>query len=153
MMPQLLLHLAGDYVLQSHWMALNKAKSTFACLFHVTCYSLPFLLLKPSWIAFAVIFVTHFLIDRFALAKYLVWLKNKCLNPTWGLHEEIVRYDAQQCSDSAKLIAEFDSVKWGNCKDTGGYPKETPPFLWVWLTIAADNWMHLTLNWLALTYL
>jgi hypothetical protein len=76
MMPQLLCHLWGDYILQSQWMAQNKTKSSIAAGVHAVCYSLLFLLLRPSIAAFAVIIVTHFFIDRFRIARYVVWAKN-----------------------------------------------------------------------------
>lgn len=56
-MAQLLLHLIGDYLLQSGWMAANKAKSHIAAFVHALVYSLPFLLLRPSLNAWLVIFV------------------------------------------------------------------------------------------------
>ena len=41
-MNQLILHLIGDYVTQSDWMAQNKTKSTWAALCHATVYGAPF---------------------------------------------------------------------------------------------------------------
>ena len=74
-MEQLILHLTGDYLLQRDWMALNKIKNSRAAATHAFVYSLPFLLLQPSWEAWFVIFFTHFLIDRFAIAKYIAFAK------------------------------------------------------------------------------
>src|SRR5688572_29253380 len=89
-MIQLLLHLLGDYVLQSHWMAQNKGKCSYAAAAHAITYSLPFLLLRPSWLAFAVILITHFLIDRYRLARSVVWFKNVALDPaTWACRPEL----------------------------------------------------------------
>lgn len=121
---QLLCHAAGDYVLQSHWMATEKTKRSFAALCHVVTYALPFLLLRPSLLALAVIVGTHFVIDRWRLARVLVWLKN-CLGP----HRP-----------------------WSECTATG-YPAETPPWLSVWLLIVADNIMHVAINGAALRWL
>ena len=81
-MEQLILHLTGDYLLQSDWMALNKIKNSRAAATHALVYSLPFLLLQPSWTAWFVIFFTHFLIDRFALAKYIAPKGSVSLNGT-----------------------------------------------------------------------
>jgi len=47
-MEQLILHLTGDYLLQSDWMALNKIKNSRAAATHAFVYSIPFLLLQPS---------------------------------------------------------------------------------------------------------
>jgi hypothetical protein len=38
---QLILHLIGDYVTQSDWMAQRKTKSTWAAFVHATVYSMP----------------------------------------------------------------------------------------------------------------
>ena len=73
---QILAHLIGDYVLQSHWMAQEKTKQSFAAAVHATTYTLPFLFLTQSVAALAFILWTHFLIDRFRLARYVVWAKN-----------------------------------------------------------------------------
>lgn len=135
-MEQLILHLFGDYITQSDWMANNKTKSSFAALLHVAAYSLPFLLLSPSLAAFAVIAGTHFLIDRFRLARYLVFAKNIVLSPKF-----VTTY----------AFAGLQS-DWADSKATG-YPSITPPFLAVWLMILADNALHLAINYLALRFL
>lgn len=74
-MEQLLLHMIGDYVTQNGWMANNKTKNTpmgyLACLVHCLLYSLPFLFIA-SFNAWLVIFLTHYLIDKFRLAKYFI---------------------------------------------------------------------------------
>jgi hypothetical protein len=68
-MTQLLIHLWGDYILQSDWMAQNKTKAYLPAFVHALLYSLGFLLLRPSWKAWLVIAVTHFFIDRYRLAR------------------------------------------------------------------------------------
>jgi hypothetical protein len=73
---QILAHLIGDYILQSHWMATEKTKQSFAAAVHAATYTLPFLFLTQSAPALAFIIGTHFLIDRFRLARYVVWIKN-----------------------------------------------------------------------------
>jgi Protein of unknown function (DUF3307) len=73
---QILCSLVGDYILQNDWMARNKVKSSFVCAVHVVMYTLPFLLLTTSWRALAVISVTHFIIDRWRLARFVGWIKN-----------------------------------------------------------------------------
>ena len=72
---QLVLHAIGDYIFQSDWMANEKTKQSFAAAAHAFCYSLPFLILMPSLIAFMVIIVTHFIIDRWRLARYMKLLR------------------------------------------------------------------------------
>jgi hypothetical protein len=73
---QILAHLVGDYILQSHWMAQEKTKQSLAAGVHAVSYTLPFLFLTWNPAALAFICLTHFVIDRFRLARLLVWLKN-----------------------------------------------------------------------------
>lgn len=73
---QIVAHLVGDYVLQSHWMATEKTKQHLAAAVHAVVYTLPFLLITRSTIALAIICGTHFLIDRYRLARFVVWVKN-----------------------------------------------------------------------------
>lgn len=147
-MLQLILHLIGDYVLQSDWMANNKIKCNKAAAAHAITYSLPFLLLQPSWAAFTVILGSHFLIDRFRLARYVVWFKNVVFgpwSPSCGCGCDGVDSDCPRCRYRRRL-------KWSNCSATG-YPSDAPPWLAVWLLIAADNTLHLAINYVALGWL
>lgn len=121
---QLLAHAIGDYILQSDWMAEGKTKSDTIAMIHALAYSLPFLFFNPSAPALGVIFATHAIIDRYRLARYVVWAKN-WLGP---------------------------NRPWSECSATG-YPPSKPAFLSVWLLIIADNIMHVTINALALRYL
>jgi len=75
----LLLHLIGDYILQTEYMAQNKTKYNRVALIHAIVYSLPFLVVCPSkyWL---IIVVSHYFIDRYRLAVYLIRLKNMI----WG---------------------------------------------------------------------
>lgn len=74
-----LFHLLGDYIFQNDWMAQNKTKNSYVALLHATIYSLPFLLVCYSW-WWLLIWITHFLIDRFRLSVY--WIK--FVNWNWG---------------------------------------------------------------------
>ncbi len=155
-MIQLILHLLGDYVFQSHWMANNKTKCGKAAAAHAVVYSLPFLLLQPSLVAFAVILITHFLIDRFRLARYLVYAKNVLFQPRPRMRpfDEYAAY-IEQKGTTPELAARLEhKIKWSwpNCSATG-FPSDTPPFLAVWLLIATDNTIHLAINYAALRYL
>ncbi len=124
---QLVAHAFGDYIMQSHWMASEKRTNMLACAAHAFTYSLPFLFLTQSPLALAFVCLTHFGIDHWALARYVVYAKN-LLAPA--------RY----------------RFPWIVCAETG-YAKETPAWLAVWLYIAADNILHVLCNGLALEYL
>jgi len=130
---QLLCHAIGDYVIQSDWMANEKTKRSMAALAHAVTYALPFLFLRPSVLALVVIVGTHFVIDRWRLARFVCWAKNVLLRPWPDLLED-------------------DPQAWPNCSATG-YHKDRPPWLAVWLLIIADNVMHVLINGLALRYL
>lgn len=138
---QLLAHAIGDYVLQSDWMANEKTKRSIAALAHVATYGLPFLFLRPSWQAYAVIVGTHFVIDRWRLARFVVWVKNWLAPISSHTPLTLQGYDY-----------ELSVMQWENCKATG-YPSERPAWLAVWLLIIADNIMHVVINGLALKYL
>lgn len=122
---QLLCHAIGDYILQSDWMANEKTKRSVAALAHVLTYALPFLLLEPSLPAMAVIVGSHFVIDRWRLARFVCWAKNW---PWPGARP------------------------WADCRGTG-YPADRPPWLAAWLMIIADNILHVAINGAALRWL
>ena len=125
-MTQLLLHMLGDYVLQSNWMANGKTKSSLPAFVHAIVYSLPFLLIGSPQ-AWSVIFVTHFFIDRFRIARFVVFSKEFISPPSaWP--------------------------SWEDSKATG-YPSATPAWLATWLMIICDNFIHLCINATALYFL
>jgi hypothetical protein len=119
---QLVSHGLGDYILQSHWMAQRKTSEYLPALAHAVTYGLPFAIFGASPMALFVIIFTHFVIDRWRLAKYVVYLKN------------------------LMAPAVFRPAEVG----TTGYPASSPDWLAVWLMIAADNTMHVLINYLAI---
>lgn len=124
-MIELLAHLVGDYVLQSHVMATRKTSSWLWASIHAMFYGLPFLLLA-SWPAWLVIVGTHAVIDRYRLAA--AWCR-------WygvgfpGIWHRLIEWDFK------KLF------------------EPPPPFLGVWLVIIVDNTAHLAINHFALAWL
>lgn len=124
---QLLAHALGDYVIQSDWMAAEKTRRSLAAAVHALTYALPFLLLTDSLSALAIIIGTHFVIDRWRLARYVVFAKNFLGPPSkWP--------------------------RWPDCAATG-YPSDRPPWLAVWLLIIADNVLHVLINGAAIRWL
>jgi len=124
-MEQLIIHLFGDYVTQTDWMAVNKTKRWYMAFIHAIVYSLPFLLLSPSVAAFLVILISHAVIDKLRLARYVIFCKNLVTDP---------------------------SLKWEDCKGTG-FHHSRPEWLTVWLMNITDNTMHLAINYAALRWL
>ena len=88
-MEQLLLHLFGDYVVQNNWMAKWKVRRSWPCFVHALTYSIPFALLTTSLPALAMIFGTHFLIDRWSLAKYLMTWKGALPNSVYTYEDGV----------------------------------------------------------------
>lgn len=121
---QIVAHLVGDYILQSDWMVREKGSSTLAATVHVVFYTLPFLLITQSPAALAIIAGTHFVIDRWRLARFLIWAKNR---PWPG------------------------SRPWSECRKTG-YPPELPVWMSTWLMILVDNILHILINGTAIYY-
>ena len=73
-MQQLLVHLVGDYFLQTGWMAKWKVRKFLPAFVHALTYTLCFVILTQSVWALLIIGVTHFLIDRYSLAKvFMTW--------------------------------------------------------------------------------
>jgi len=126
-LDQLLAHIAGDYVLQTDHQAQQKTTSTPPALLHALSYTAAFLPLTRDPRALATIASTHFLIDRYRLARYLNWAKN-------------------QAAPQA-----FRPPFPANPTDTG-YSPDRPDWLTVWLMIITDNFLHLLINRLALKY-
>ena len=132
-MHELLLHLIGDYVLQTEQMAVRKLRSWPWAIFHALVYSLPFFLylgiVNGNWtgglLAWSVIFGTHAVIDRLAIATTFCRLKNL----VW------FGPDAPEKEQNT------------------GYGIETPPFVRFWLVVIVDNTLHLIINHVALNYL
>ena len=122
---QLVAHAVGDYVLQSEWMALEKTRRSLAALVHSVSYLLPFLFITQNITTLAVIGGTHFVIDRWHLARYVAWAKNR---PWPG------------------------SAPWSECRQTGYHP-DAPSWLSGWLVIIVDNVMHIVTNGLALHFI
>jgi Protein of unknown function (DUF3307) len=121
---ELIAHLLGDYVLQSDWMALEKTGASLPAAAHAATYAVCFLPLTRDPVRLAVIGGTHFVIDRWRLARYVVWAKNQAV-PTR------LRYP------------------WSEGRATG-YHQDRPSWMAVWLMIAADNTLHLLVNRLVL---
>ena len=120
---QLVAHAVGDYILQSDWMATTKTNRWLPAALHAVTYALPFLFFRPSLYALVVIVGTHYLIDRYRLARFVCWAKNQT-GPI----------------ETHELTAT-------------GYPESRPIWLSTWLLIITDNILHVLINGAALRWL
>jgi hypothetical protein len=113
-----LAHVVGDYVVQNDWMARTKTTAHAPAAIHASTYAACFLPLTHDPRALAVIGGTHFVIDRWRLARYLVWSRNQ-------IAPEAARYP-----------------------DPGpfGAPEHQPDWLAGWLLFLADNAVHMLIN-------
>lgn len=116
----LLAHLAGDYLLQSDWMANEKTRRWWPAWAHALTYGLPYVVVTRSPVALAAIVVSHAVIDHYRLARHVVWVKNLVAPSAY-------RYP------------------WVECSVTG-YHRDRPMWMTVWLMIIADNTLHLLVN-------
>ena len=116
----LLAHGVGDYLIQTDWMATEKTKRWMPAVAHGVAYGLPHLFITQSPAALAVIVLTHIVIDRYRLARHVVWAKNQ-------------------------LAPHTHRAPWKECSATG-YSPDRPAWLAVWLMIIADNIIHLCIN-------
>ena len=136
-MLQLILHIFGDYFLQTDWQALHKKKpgiiGFWACLKQCTFYSIPFLFVG-SWKAVLVIFITHFIIDRTNIIAYLLAIKNNVRK--------------QQTSKMMPL-----SFPYTYDISNFGLGLDRPFAISIWIYIIVDNLFHIVCNYLALKYL
>lgn len=118
----LVAHGVGDYLAQSHWMAQEKTKAHAPAVLHALTYTVPFLVLTRSPWRLTAIAGSHFLVDRYRLARYVVWAKNQM------------------------APIDYRPGKGDMAGAWTGYPADTPPWLAIWLVIIADNIIHIILN-------
>lgn len=120
MSGELLAHVAGDYVVQSDWMANEKGRSKAVALLHGATYAACFLPVTRDGRALAAIGLTHAALDHWRLARPLVWLSNQAA-------PERYRYPLSEAG-------------WT------GYRESTPDWLAGWLLFIQDNAMHVAIN-------
>jgi hypothetical protein len=155
---QVLAHAVGDYVLQSDEVANEKTKRTSAALLHVALYGLAFWVLTgASWKAMVFVVGSHFVIDRWRLARHVGWAKNWLGFDAmrwllgWRTREVLVESE-NSYGVRIRVKAEEPMPRpspWKECQGTG-YPLEKPPFMAVWLMIIVDQCLHVACNALAM---
>lgn len=164
----LLAHLVGDYLIQSDWMAKQKLVRWWPAVAHGVTYTLPYLFVTQNPWALLIIGGTHIVIDRYRLAKYVVWLKNQVGarrvyvyrtapdDPMFGEREWAYRYSSAAYAMARPVHAgmaiapphakrvRIDPMSWPPTPT--GYPAGTPAGLATALLIVADNAIHLLIN-------
>jgi len=110
-MEQLILHLMGDYLLQTDWMASNKKKRTWmgelACQVHCLLYSIPFFFIG-TWPQVLFIYLSHYAIDR---SNFVVWYmrtfgSKEFMKPPLGPWSIFIT------DNSFHLICNYAILKW-----------------------------------------
>jgi hypothetical protein len=122
---QIVAHLIGDYVLQSHWMAAKKSEKIYLAALHSFIYVIPFLIMRPTWITMAIIIGTHFVIDHWRWSRYVIWAQNM-----FGPKKYRLPFPKARDSGSA-------------------FPGTTPLTLATFLAIISDDVLHMICNSLA----
>lgn len=123
----LLAHGWGDYIIQTDHMAIEKTKRWGPAVTHALTYTVafvPVIVLAAQWslwgslTGLAIVGGTHAVIDRYRLARHLIWLKN---------------------------YIGGERTPWSRCQATG-FPPDRPVWLTTWLMIIVDNIIHMTIN-------
>lgn len=117
-------HMVGDYIIQSDWMAQEKTRRWWPAIAHGVTYTLPFVLVTQSPAALVVIAGTHVVIDRYRLARHVVWFKNQ-----------------------------FAPFAFRPGHTATGHGDDRPAWLSTWLLIIADNVIHMVINVAAVVWL
>jgi hypothetical protein len=116
---QILAHVFGDYILQNDWMAVNKSSNTKVCVVHSILYTLPFLFLTTNIYALFIICVSHFIIDRYSITKYINILKDKMYPKKYR--------NTEYCKYTGLGANRIEGVKW-------------------FVYIVVDNALHIAIN-------
>lgn len=132
-------HLAGDYLIQTDRMAIEKTERWWPAVLHAVTYGLPFLFITRSPAALVVIVGTHAVIDHYRLARHFIFAKAWL---TRGLNYKIPSGDWD----------EPHRYTWNDCRIFGFTPDKAP-FVAFWLMIIVDNTIHILINIAAVRWL
>ena len=152
-MEMLLAHAIGDWLLQSQYMASMKVRSAVPALLHVTVYGIVYwVLVGPSWLALVVIVGTHYLIDRYRLARHVNWAANFIAPVHWVKVERDHPWALDEFGPRPFKRLRSTNPPWSECS-TYGSPPGVPDHIAFIVMIAVDQILHLVLNWAALRWL
>ena len=139
MFQMLLGHLVADYLFQNEWMAMNKSQNTYvgwnAALIHCIIYTLAVCLFMWKfdnlWVM--IVFLTHFPIDKFALANvYMHYIKGKSMKNY--VKKDDWMGDIKYAPIAKKVLNRYDILEGG--------------FTSIVYTVT-DNTMHILLMYIA----
>jgi hypothetical protein len=117
-MKSLLAHLVGDYILQTHYEAVEKVNAWTPAVTHAAKYAAAFLPLTRDPRALLVIGGTHAVLDHYRLAKHVNFARNQF---------------------APKGYRAVDLTNAGS-------PKEVPAGLATALLFITDNTIHMLIN-------
>lgn len=135
-MSEFLAHAVGDYVVQSDWMAAEKTKRCLPAVLHAASYAACFLPVTRNPRAILTIGLSHFVIDRWRLAKYLCWAKNQAAPAEYRYPLTHADGTGYHTTNIAPYVHQL----------TGCGAAGKPAWLSGWLMIIADNTTHLLIN-------
>lgn len=143
----ILAHLVGDYILQNDWMANEKTRRWWPAVVHGFAYTFAYVLMLATaflihpplggtflgWLlrivgTLVIIGGTHAVIDRYRLAKNLIWFVNQ-------------------------FGPQGTSYPWSVAKQNAGYDAGKPAWMATWLMIIVDNTIHLLINTAAIVFI
>lgn len=165
-MDPVLAHFVADWCLQSQWMASSKTSRWLPAAVHVAVYGALFALLVPaarSWPVLAVVVGTHYLIDRYRLARHVNWAANFIAPVQRLTHWErrnLCRPPSERSPEPrVTLVDPIDHPRrrstnppWSECS-TYGSPPGTPDHIGFIVMVTIDQIMHLVVNWATLRWL
>jgi hypothetical protein len=141
-----LAHLFGDYVVQTDHMARHKVatpespEGRLEAAQHALTYTACHLPVTRNWKALTVIGGTHYVIDRYRLAKYVVWARNQ-IAPAES------RYPLHEAGPFGQKMSPTE--KDGYLYKKGHLIADGPDWLNGWLLFICDNSIHLAINYWA----
>lgn len=152
-MDPVLAHFVADWVFQSQWMASSKTSRWLPAAVHVAVYGAVFALLVPaarSWPVLAVVVGTHYLIDRYRLARHVNWAAN--FIAPWRDTKVPGTGEDDPRTGIGLHVWRSANPPWSECS-TYGSPPGTPDHIGFIVMVTIDQIMHLVVNWAALRWL
>lgn len=153
-MDPVLVHFIADWCLQSQWMASSKTSRWLPAAVHVAVYGAVFLVLVPAsrgWVI-APIVGTHYLIDRYRLARHVNWAANFIAPRVWIPYPTPPGRPPNPGASPIYHGRWQRNPPWSECSQFGS-PPGVPDYIGFIVMVTVDQIMHLLCNWAALRWL